>query len=90
MIACGGIGAFSGSMVAFFRVPAFVASLGIMMVASGFAYMLSGGLSIYQLPDSFDWLGRGDDLFGIPNAVVLMIVLYFGAQIIMSRTIVGR
>ena len=90
MIACGGVGAFSGSMVAFFRVPAFVASLGIMMVASGFAYMLSGGLSIYQLPDSFDWLGRGDDLFGIPNAVVLMIALYFGAQIIMSRTIVGR
>ena len=38
--------------MAFFRVPAFVASLGIMMVASGFAYMLSGGLSIYQLPDS--------------------------------------
>ena len=77
-------------MVAFFGVPPFVASLGMMMVASGLAYMLSGGLSIYQLPESFDWLGRGDDLAGIPNAVVLMILLYFLAHLLMSRTIAGR
>ena len=80
MIACGGNWSLFRFHGGFFRVPAFVASLGIMMVASGFAYMLSGGLSIYQLPDSFDWLGRGDDLFGIPNAVVLMIALYFGVK----------
>ena len=90
ILVCGGLGLFSGSMVAFFGVPPFVASLGMMMVASGLAYMLSGGLSIYQLPESFDWLGRGDDLAGIPNAVVLMILLYFLAHLLMSRTIAGR
>ncbi|MEE3062189.1 MAG: ABC transporter permease [Verrucomicrobiota bacterium] len=90
ILVCGGLGLFSGSMVAFFGVPPFVASLGMMMVASGLAYMLSGGLSIYQLPESFDWLGRGDDLAGIPNAVVLMILLYSLAHLLMSRTIAGR
>jgi ribose transport system permease protein len=77
-------------MIAFFGVPPFVATLGMMMVGSGLAYMLSGGLSIYQLPDSFDWLGRGDDMLGIPNAVLLMVLLYLLAHILMSRTTIGR
>ena len=90
IVACSLIGLFSGSMIAFFGVPPFVATLGMMMVGSGLAYMLSGGLSIYQLPQSFDWLGRGDDLGGLPNAVVLMLLLYLLAHITMSRTTVGR
>ena len=90
IVACSALGLFSGSMIAFFGVPPFVATLGMMMVGSGLAYMLSGGLSIYQLPQSFDWLGRGDDFGGLPNAVVLMVVLYLLAHITMSRTTVGR
>ncbi len=88
--ACGGLGLFSGSMIAYFGVPSFVASLGMMMVASGLAYMISGGLSIYQIPSSFDWLGRGDSFLGIPNAVVLMVLLYVAAHFLMSRTTAGR
>ena len=39
---------------------------------------------------SFDWLGRGDAFFGIPNAVVLMVILYVFAHFVMSRTTAGR
>ena len=90
VLGCGSLGLFSGSMVAYFGVPSFVASLGMMMVASGFAYMISGGLSIYQIPPAFDWLGRGEAFWGIPNAVVLMVLLYLFAQFVMSRTTAGR
>ena len=90
VLGCGSLGLFSGSMVAYFGVPSFVASLGMMMVASGFAYMISGGLSIYQIPPAFDWLGRGEAFWGIPNAVVLMVLLYVFAQFVMSRTTAGR
>ena len=90
VLGCGTLGLFSGSMVAYFGVPSFVASLGMMMVASGFAYMISGGLSIYQIPPAFDWLGRGEAFWGIPNAVVLMVLLYVFAQFVMSRTTAGR
>ena len=90
ILVCGGLGLFTGTMVAYFKVPPFVSSLGMMMVSSGFAYMLSGGLSIYQLPDAFSWLGRGDDLGGIPNAVVLMIILYLLAHFLMKGTTIGR
>ena len=88
--ACGLIGCFSGVMVTFFASPPFIVTLGMMMVASGLAFILAEGQSIYQVPDSLIWLGRGADLFGIPNTVVLMAVLYISAHILMSRTILGR
>ncbi len=88
--ACGLIGLFTGSMVTLYRVPPFIVTLGMMLVASGAAYTLSGGLSVYQVPDSFVWLGRGADLLSIPNAVVLMLVLYGLAHFLMSHTKMGR
>jgi len=62
----------------------------MMLVCSGLAYMLAAGQSIYQLPDSFVWLGRGADLFQIPNAVILMLVLYPIAHVMMSNMRIGR
>jgi len=87
---CAGMGLFSGSLVALFRVPPFIGTLGMMLVASGLAYTLAGGESIYQVPASFIWLGRGTILWKIPNSVVLMVLLYAVAHIVMSKTILGR
>ncbi|RMG39288.1 MAG: ABC transporter permease [Planctomycetota bacterium] len=86
----GAIGAFSGAMVTLFGVPPFIVTLGMMLFASGLAFILSRGESVYQVPDSFVWLGRGADLAGIPNAVVLMLLLYVVAHVLMSRTAWGR
>ena len=36
------------------------------------------------------WLGRGADLLGLPNAVVLMLALYAAAHVLMSRMKLGR
>jgi ribose transport system permease protein len=88
--ACGLVGAFSGVMVAGFRIPPFVATLAIMQVASGLAFIMARGGSIYEVPDSFTWLGRGISLFSIPNAVVLMLLLYLAAHVLMTRTTLGR
>jgi len=84
-------GAFSGTMVTLFRVPPFIATLGVMQVASGVAYLLSEGKPIYQLPDRFVVLGRGaDPLLGVPYAVWLTGVLYLAAHLVLSRTVLGR
>jgi ribose transport system permease protein len=90
MLICGLVGGFSGVMVTRFAIPPFIVTLGMMLVASGLAYILSEGQSVYQVPDSFVWLGRGAYLFGIPNAVVLMVLLYIVSHIVMSRTVLGR
>ena len=90
VVLCGAAGAFSGLMITRFRIPPFIVTLAMMLVGSGLAYTLADGQSIYQLPDSFIWLGRGADLFGLPNAVVLMLVLYTLAHVLMSRMKPGR
>jgi ribose transport system permease protein len=88
--ACGAVGAFSGAVITLFRIPPFIATLAMMQVASGLAFLLAEGQSIYQIPEAFTWLGRGADLFGIPNAVLLMAALYAAAWVLMSRTVLGR
>lgn len=90
ILACGGVGAFSGAMITRFGIPPFIVTLAMMLVGSGLAYLLAKGQSIYQIPDSFVWLGRGADLLHLPNAVVLMVVLYLLAHVFMSRMKWGR
>ena len=90
ILVCGAIGGFSGLMITRFAIPPFIVTLAMMLVGSGLAYILAQGQSIYQIPDSFVWLGRGADWFGLPNAVLLMALLYLAAHLVMSRTVLGR
>jgi ribose transport system permease protein len=86
---CGAVGLLSGVMVAIVRIPAFIVTLGMMLVASGIAFILARGQSIYQVPDAFVWLGRGTS-FGLPVAVILMLGLYIAAHVFLTRTALGR
>jgi ribose transport system permease protein len=90
IVCCGIVGAFSGSLIAHLAIPPFIVTLAMMLVASGMAYILAQGESVYQVPSSFIWLGRGSDLFGIPNTVVLMAVLYVAAHVLMTHMPLGR
>jgi ribose transport system permease protein len=83
-------GGFTGGMITLFQIPPFIVTLAMMLVASGVSYLLAKGQSVYQVPDSFVWLGRSADLRGVPNAVVLMLCLYALAHVMMSRTVLGR
>ncbi len=87
---CGLIGLFSGVMITAFRVPPFIVTLAMMWAVRGLANILAKGQSVYQIPESFVWLGRGADLLTIPNAVMLMLVLYGLAHVLMSRMTLGR
>lgn len=86
---CGVVGLFSGLMVTLFRIPAFIVTLAMMLVGSGLAFIFSHGQSIYQIPEGFVWLGRGSAM-GLPNSVILMLVLYLLAHLLMTRTKMGR
>lgn len=89
ILASGIIGGLGGLIVAWFKVPSFITTLGIMLMGRGLAFMITGGFSIYQVPKALPWLGQGAS-FGIPNTVVLLIVLYIAAHIFMSHTRLGR
>jgi len=89
ILSCGVIGALGGFIVAQFKVAPFITTLGIMMMARGLAFMITGGFSIYQVPKALPWLGQGRSL-GIPNTVILLVVLYVAAHIFMAHTRLGR
>jgi ribose transport system permease protein len=88
--ACAAVGGFSGLMITRFQVPPFIATLAMMQVASGLAFKVSHGGSIYLIPTRFTWLGLGADLWSIPNAVLLMIGVYLLAHVVMTYTRLGR
>jgi ribose transport system permease protein len=91
IVLCGAAGAFTGAMVTRFSVPPFIATLGMMQVASGVAYIISQGKPIYRIPERFVVLGRGvDPLLAVPWAVWLMAALYVAAHLLMGRTVLGR
>lgn len=86
----GGVGAATGASVTLFGMPPFIVTLAMMLIWRGVAYIVADGQSVYEVPDTFVWLGRGTTLMGIPNAVVLMLALYGAAHVTMSRTVLGR
>ncbi|HEY3280720.1 MAG TPA: ABC transporter permease [Armatimonadota bacterium] len=84
------VGGFSGLMITTFDIPPFIATLAMMQVASGLAFLVARGQSIYDLPDSFTWLGRGTGVAALPNAALLMVAVYIVAHLVMMRTTFGR
>ncbi len=90
------VGLVNGVLVARFKVPAFVATLGVMYVARGAALLITNGLTYNNLGGSpalgntgFGWLGF-NHLFGIPIGVMVLIVAALAGQLTLSRTAFGR
>jgi len=90
------VGAVNGVLVAYLKVPAFVASLGVLYVARGIALLMTNGLTYNNLggrPElgntGFDWLGF-NRLGGVPIGVIVLAVLAIVCGIVLSRTAFGR
>ncbi|MBB4273312.1 ABC transporter permease [Rhizobium mongolense] len=90
------VGAVNGVLIAYLKVPAFVASLGVLYVARGIALLMTNGLTYNNLggrPElgntGFDWLGF-NRLGGIPIGVIVLAVLAIVCGIVLSRTAFGR
>ena len=90
ILVCAIIGMGTGSLITLFNIPAFIVTLGVMFIAKGLAFIFSQSAPVPVANESFAWLGRGSDLMGLPNSVVLMLVLYGIAHVVMTHTSIGR
>jgi ribose transport system permease protein len=101
-LACGLV---NGLCVTMLRLPPFIATLGMMLVARGLALQITDAKAVGGLGESFAELGNGsllriakidaqgfpDVIFpGIPYPVLLMIVLAVAISILLNRTTLGR
>lgn len=82
-------GLVNGVLIAFGRLPPFIATLGMMSVTRGLALLYTQGRPISGFPDSFRFLATGECV-GVPMPVVLMLAVYGGAGCLLSRTTLGR
>ncbi|WP_448462976.1 ABC transporter permease [Martelella sp. AMO21009] len=83
------MGAISGTAVARFSVPAFVATLGMLSAARGLTLIYSGGRPIPALTDGYRWIGTGD-IFGLPIPIILFALVFLVAHFVLTNTRFGR
>ncbi|GFP18498.1 ribose transport system permease protein [Candidatus Hakubella thermalkaliphila] len=85
------LGSFNGLLVAKGRVPPIIATLGTMSVYRGLTFVVSGGawVDAHELPDSFKQFAR-DTVLGVPNLVLLMIIVAIIFYYFLNHTRTGR
>ena len=95
-VAVGGlIGTFTGSLVAYLRIPAFIATLGVMMITRGLSLVVSGASPVY-FPTEYKEIAVGSVLsklipgFNLQNGVLILFLCAILASIILNKTILGR
>ncbi|MGI5967338.1 MAG: ABC transporter permease [Anaerotruncus rubiinfantis] len=96
------IGIFNGALVAYTAVPPFIITLSTQMAVRGLAYMFTGGMPIMvggQIAEKFvkigagSWKflnGEGKQVFELPYAVVIMMIVYFLVWVMLAQTRYGR
>ncbi|MGY0399879.1 MAG: ABC transporter permease, partial [Ostreibacterium sp.] len=90
------IGYINGWLIAFFKIPDFVVTLGMLYVARGIALLTTNGLTYNNLSgDSslgntgFDWLGF-NRIINVPIGVIVLAIIALICGLVLSRTAFGR
>ena len=82
-------GAFNGLLVIRFQINAFIVTLATYIAIRGLGLVLTGGRSMYGLPDEFRVVATAE-LAGLPLLVVILIIAYLAFSVILTRTRFGR
>ncbi|WP_186417337.1 ABC transporter permease [Bosea sp. CS1GBMeth4] len=84
------IGMVNGLLVARFAVPPVIQTLGMLMIASGLAAWLAGGLPIDAPPsDAFSFPARGR-LLGVPVPILCAAAAFAILHVLLAKTRLGR
>jgi ribose transport system permease protein len=82
-------GAFNGALVIRFRINAFIVTLATFIAIRGLGLVLTGGRSMYGLPDSFRAVAT-TNVLGLPLLVLILVAAYVLFSILLTRTRFGR
>jgi len=83
------LGAFNGLAITRFKLPPFVATLGMLSIARGLTMLWTGGFPLTRLGDGFDYMGTGHP-GGVPMPVLISAGLVVVFIVLMQRTRFGR
>jgi inositol transport system permease protein len=83
------LGAVNGGLIATFKIPPFIATLGMMTIARGFAYIYSNGRPVSTLNSDFLWIGGGSVL-GLPVPIIVFAIAIVLTHLMLNFTRFGR
>ena len=83
------LGSVNGGLIAVFKIPPFIATLGMMTIARGFAYIYSNGRPVSTLNPDFLWIGGGD-IFGVPVPIIIFGIAIVLMHLMLNFTRFGR
>jgi len=83
------VGVLNGILVAYGGLNALVCTLASGSVVAGLALGITQGVSIWDLPVAFEFIGRGES-FGVPNRFIIMILLLIVLWFFHAYTPTGR
>ncbi len=91
IVACTAIGAIMGFFVTKVGLHHFIVSLAIMVIARGLCLLGTGGrpLGLYELPESFKFIGQGS-IGPIPIVLVVFVVVVVAFDFMLRRTTMFR
>ena len=84
-----GLGLINGIAITKFRLPPFVATLGMLSIARGLTMLWTGGFPVTDLGSAFGFIGAGFWL-GIPMAVWISAALVVTFYVVSQHTTLGR
>jgi len=89
-IGCGMLcGLLNGLMITRLRISPFIVTLGTLEAYRGLALVISKGLPVHEIPDSFSYLGDGN-LLGIPFSLWVLALCAVVMHFILENTKLGR
>ena len=83
------IGLLNGFVIGYLRINPLIATLAMLSIVRGLAYIISGGDAVIVSNSSFLAIGT-DSLFGVPITVWIFVTLFLSVGFLMPRTHFGR
>ncbi len=90
MVAGAAWGLLNSTLIALLRISPFIATLGTMGAARGLTLVITNGMPVVNLPDSFGRLGDGNVLRVVPVPLAVLVVLALLTGFILNYTRLGR
>lgn len=85
----GALGLANGVLVTRFKLPPFIATLGMLGIARGIVLVITDANTIQGLPEGFQTVANGT-ILGVPNLLLVFVVITAIAWFILNRTVFGR
>jgi ribose transport system permease protein len=79
----------NGLLVTRLKLPPFIATLGMLGIARGIVLVITDAKTVQGLPEGFESIANGT-VVGIPNLLLIAVVITVAAWFLLTRTVFGR